>query len=127
MPITYTVDRDRAIIFEHWSGSVSASDLGTYWKSILLDPEVMAVRRTVVDMREATIAFTGREMQQLVESVVVPVMNGRNWVTAIITGHPVQIGTSNQYSVFADSYSKEAFFEELDAAKAWVLAQPIPA
>ena len=86
----------------------------------------MAIRRTVVDLREATIGFTWWEMQQLVEPVVLPVMEGRKWITAIITGHPVQVGISNQYSVFADSYSKEAIFAEPGAATSWVLAQPVP-
>ena len=126
MPITYTVDSDRAIIFEHWSGTVSANELGTYWKHILSDPEVMAIRRTVVDLREATIGFMGWDLEQLIDSVVTPVMKGRTWVTALITGHPVQVGISNQYSVFASHYSKEAIFADPDAAAAWVLAQPRP-
>ncbi len=86
----------------------------------------MAVRRTVVDLRDATIAFTGPELQQVVGSVVVPAMKGRRWVTALVTVHPVQIGVPNQYAVFADSYSEDAIFTDFDAATAWVMAQPIP-
>jgi hypothetical protein len=126
MPITYSIDRERAVIFEQWIGNVSVSDLRSHWTLILSDPRVMAVRRTVVDMRNATIAFTGPEMEGLVASVVVPVMKGRNWVTAIVVGHPVQVGISNQYRVYADSYSKDATFTNADEATAWLMTQPIP-
>jgi hypothetical protein len=58
MSIAYTVDRDRAVIFEHWSGSVSARDLGTYWKRILSDPEVTTSQARVPDSLQYLNAIT---------------------------------------------------------------------
>ncbi len=70
---------------------------------------------------------SGPEMEGLVTSVVLPVMKGRNWVTAIVVAQPVHVGVSNQYGVYADSYSKDARFTNADEAIAWVMTQPIPA
>jgi hypothetical protein len=127
MPITFTIDAERAVIHERWSGEIRAAELGGYWRRILADAEVMAIRRTVVDLRDAVIEFGGAELATLVDEVVVPALRGRHWVTAIVVGAPVQVGVSNQYRVFASLYSQDALFRTPEAAVDWVLAQPLPA
>jgi hypothetical protein len=32
MPITYTLDKSKGVIFEVWTGDITAKDLGAYWK-----------------------------------------------------------------------------------------------
>lgn len=120
MPITYSIDPQQGVIFEKWSGDVLASDLASYWRSYLADPEVIAIRKTVVDLRDSNPRFTGAELADLINTIVLPVLAGREWVTAIVVGKPVHVGVSRQYQVFAERYSRDAIFEEPEQALAWV-------
>ena len=120
MPITYSIDPQQGVIFEKWSGDVLASDLASYWRSYLADPEVIAIRRTVVDLRDSNPRFTGAELAELINTIVLPVLAGREWVTAIVIGRPVHVGLSRQYQVFAERYSRDAIFEEPEQALSWV-------
>jgi hypothetical protein len=120
MPITYSIDPQHGVIFEKWSGDVPASDLASYWRSYLADPQVLAIRKTVVDLRDSNPTFTGAELADLINTVVLPVLAGREWVTAIVVGRPVHVGVSRQYQVFAERYSRDAIFEEPEQALAWV-------
>jgi hypothetical protein len=122
MPITYVIDQERNVIFETWSGEISAADLANYWRGYLADPEVMAIRRTVVDLRNSTPTFTGAELASLVRTIALPMIAGRDWVTALVVARPLQIGISRQYHVFAESYSEDAVFHDPDTALNWVLA-----
>jgi hypothetical protein len=120
MPITYSIDPQQGVIFEKWSGDVLASDLASYWRSYLADPQVIAIRRTVVDLRDSNPRFTGAELADLINTIVLPVLAGRGWVTAIVIGKPVHVGVSRQYQVFAERYSRDAIFEEPEQALVWV-------
>ena len=63
MPIDYAIDREMKLIFETWIDEVSVRDLAAYWKRYLADPEVLEIRRTIVDLRAAVIGFSGTEFQ----------------------------------------------------------------
>lgn len=121
MPITYSVDHSRGITIEVWTGSITADVLGEFWARYLRDPEVMARRRTLADLRQCTIAFTGRELSALIDSVVLPVVGEQKWRTAIVAAEPVQYGVSRQYHVFAEYYSQDAIFKGYDAALNWLV------
>jgi hypothetical protein len=123
MPIEYSVDLDRKLIFEVWTGEVTAKVLGTYWRAYLADPEVMAIRRTLVDLRQCEIIFTGSELSELVDDLVSPILAGRHWRTALVVGRPAQFGVSRQYQVFAQHYSQDAIFHEPEAALKWLLTE----
>jgi len=123
LPITYSIDAERGLIFESWSGDVSASDLADYWRAYLADPEVMAIRRTVVDLRDSNPTFTGAELSSLIHNIVFDVLGERDWITAIVVAKPLQFGVSRQYQVFAECYSRDAIFEDPDLALAWIQGQ----
>lgn len=123
MPIQYTIDHQAGFIVETWTGSITIQDLRTYWTTLLADPEVLRLRCTLVDLREAEIAFRGAEMDELVRVLVEPTLHGLDWRTAIVIAHAVHYGLSRQYQVFAERYSHDAIFTDLDEAKAWLLAQ----
>lgn len=122
MPISYSIDYDRRVIFERWSGEIRISDLSEYWERYLADPDVMAIRRTLVDLRESRILFKGSDLSDLIQSLAMPRLKGMDWKTAIVTEHPVQFGVSRQYQVFAERYSRDSIFHEREAALAWLLA-----
>lgn len=125
MPITYRLDSARPLIIETWTGRVTGADLAAHWRTYLADPAVMDCRRTLVDLREAEIAFTGSELSGLVDSIVVPVLGTRKWASALLIATVSQHGKSRQYQVFAEQYSRDAIFHDPDAAVKWLLQQEV--
>ena len=124
MPITYRIDHDKNVIFETWTGTVCAADLEAYWKDYLADPEVMKIRRTIVDLRASVIDFSGDELWSLVKSIVTPALDGKKWTTALVVlGGSVEFGVSRQYQVFAESYSKDSVFETVADAESWIASK----
>ena len=119
MPITYTIDHNQNLIMEVWTGEIQAVDLANYWKGYLGDPDVLAIRRTIVDLRQAVILFNGLDMNRLIRSIVQPILAGRDWKTAIVIEKPLQLGMSRQYQVFAEKYSKDAIFHSIEEARSW--------
>jgi hypothetical protein len=122
MPITYTIDRDKKLIAEVWQGEIQSGDLAAYWRRYLSDPEVLAIRRTVVDLRAADIRFSGLDFGVLIRTIVAPVLQGRTWTTAIVVADPSQFGVSRQYQVFAQIYSKDSIFSSVEEAERWICA-----
>ena len=120
MPITYTIDYNQKLISEEWTGEIRANDLADYWKRYLSNPDVLAIRRTIVDLRQAVILFNGADMNYLIQSIVRPILAGRNWKTAIVIEKPLQLGISRQYQAFAERYSKDEIFYTIDEARNWL-------
>ena len=123
MPITYRLDRTARLVEETWTGRVDKEDLKAYWLRFLADPEVLAIRRTLVDLRASTPVFTGDQLDDLVQTVVLPVLGDRDWQTAIVVDGPLQFGVSRQYQVFAERYSTDAIFNDIDKARTWLLGR----
>ena len=121
MTIQYAVDHERRVILETWLGDVSASDLASHWRRILVDPEILAIRRTLVDLRQGNIGFTGPELARMVRSIAIPMIGGKHWKSALVIERPVQFGISRQYQVFAETYSEDAIFHDPEAAMRWLL------
>ena len=124
MPISYSIDTQRNVILEVWVGDVFADDLAEYWRAYLANPNVLDIRRTLVDLRQSTIHFSGEDLARLITEIVNPTLQGRNWITAIIVEGESQFGVSRQYQVFAERYSRDAIFREYDQALQWLLQQP---
>lgn len=120
MPIFYTVDRDKNLISETWTGEVRSTDLAAHWKHYLGDPEVLKIRRTIVDLRAAVICFSGLDFDSLIQEIVVPALNGKKWTTAIVVNAQSQFGVSRQYQVFAQRYSTDSIFESVAEAEKWI-------
>ena len=93
MPITYTIDHNQKLIMEVWTGEIQAVDLAEYWKRYLGDPDVLAIRRTIADLRQAVILFQWIGYEgYLIKSIVQPILAGRDWKTAIVIEKPSQLG-----------------------------------
>jgi hypothetical protein len=122
-PITYTIDSRLGVIFETWTGAVTAADLRAYWTSYMNDPQVMALRITLADLRRANIQFSGDELNGLVCGLVEPKLQGRQWKTAILVANPVQFGISRQYHAFAGLYSNDSIFADRDLALCWLIGK----
>jgi len=124
MPITYSIDKRQGIILEVWTGEVSAVDLAAYWKRLLADPEALAIRKTLVDVRNCHIRFSGEELFDLVRAVAELDLKGRRWRSALLVGEPIHFGVARQYQFFAEMYSKDAIFYDEAAALKWLIASP---
>lgn len=122
MPISYTIDYEHRIVRTVWTADVSADDVRSHWLTYLDDPMVMALRRTLTDLRAANLKFTGEELYELIRDVVVPRLEGVGWKTAILVAQPEQFGVSRQYQVFAQ-YSEDSIFHDEARALAWLLAR----
>jgi hypothetical protein len=120
MPISYQVDSAKQLILETWDGVVDSSELARYWRHYLSDDKVLEIRRTVVDLRKAVIKFSGAELDYLIHSIVIPKLNGKKWITAIVVDKPYQFGIGRQYQVFAEYYSRDSIFSSLEDAIAWI-------
>jgi hypothetical protein len=126
VPIAYSIDRENGCVIETWTGDVTARELGAHWRGYLADPDVLALRRTLVDLRNCRIAFTASELSQLVERLVLPALHGMNWRTAIVVGDPDHFQMSRRYHVVAESYSQDSVFSTPEAALAWLRTQRQP-
>jgi hypothetical protein len=121
MPIDYSIDKFNRIILELWTGEVSSLVLAAHWKRLLADPEALSIRRTLVDLRNSDIQFSGEQLFDLIRTVAEPMLNGRNWRTALLVAKSVHFGVSRQYQSFAVSYSEDAIFQDEDAAWKWLI------
>lgn len=120
MPIAYAIDHQKRLIYETWTGEVTAPGLAAYWTRYLADPEVLEIRRTIVDLRAAVISLRGIDFDDLIKTIVLPVLQDRKWTTAIVVGGTVQFGVSRQYQVFAERYSKDSIFFSMAEAEQWI-------
>jgi hypothetical protein len=123
MPATYSIDHSRRLIFEVWSGDVTVRDVRSLWKKYLSDPQVMAIRKTLADLRHCNLLINGRDIMELVEKVAVPGLHGLDWKTAIVVDQPDQYGFSHQFQVFAEVYNKNSIFYDYEKALAWIMEQ----
>ena len=121
MPINYSIDKAKGIISEVWTGEVTAIDLAAHWTQLLADADALAIRRTLVDLRNCEIVFSGDQLFDLIRTVAEPALNGRDWRSALLVGGSVHFGVSRQYQSFAQMYSKDAIFHDKDAALKWLL------
>ena len=122
MPISYSIDTVHRIVRTVWTDAVTVADLRSHWLRYLDDAVVMALRRTLTDLRAADLQFSGEELYEVIRDVVLPRLEGIGWKTAILVAQPDQFGVSRQYQVFAQ-YSEDAIFHDEARALAWLLAQ----
>lgn len=123
MTITYELKPSERLVVETWRGEVSIDELRGHWSDILGNDDVMKIRRTLVDLRTATIAFSDAELDRAIHEVVFPALHGRNWITAIVVNTPRQLHLGSRYHSYAARYSSDVVFSSVDAARRWLLKQ----
>jgi len=124
MPIYYEVRPAEGFTAVTWTGAITAADLHRSWSEILADPEVLALGRALTDLRTATLAFSGSDLEHAIQTVAVPVLTHHAWRSAIVVEAPVQYGMSRQYQVFAEQFGEDGIFFDVDAALQWLMEQP---
>ena len=120
MAITYDVDASKGVVFEYWSGEISARDIAEHLTRLLSDPQALACARSLVDVSEAEPRLTDVELRHLVDTIAIPRLKDKGWTSAILVQKPVQFGMARQFQIFAEVYSKDAIFTDEKAARAWL-------
>ena len=92
MPIAYSIEKRNGIILEVWTGEVSAMDLAAHWKRLLADPDALALRRTLVDVRNCAIAFSGDQLFEVIRTVAEPGLDGKEWRSALLVASSFSSG-----------------------------------
>ena len=123
MGISYQVDAVLGIVFERWSGPVTATDLAGHWNARLTDQGAKNYWRTLTDVRECRPAFSTEEYRRLVKNLLEPALSGRKLKIAILVRDELQFGISRQFQVFLESGSESAIFTEESVAREWLQRQ----
>jgi hypothetical protein len=125
LPITWTIDDGYGIVRQSWVGCVTAEELGVFFRAISSDPRALALGKALVDLRSFTPGFSGRELKNLIDTVVRPAVYPGRFISAIVVAEPVQVGLSRQYQVFSEAYSADQIFTDYDEALAWLMQHQI--
>jgi hypothetical protein len=125
MPITYFIDEGDEIIVEVWLGEISIDTLVAYWRAYLRDERVLKIRKTLVDIGQAQIGFSEEQLMQAIHAVVAPVLNGRDWITAIVVKRPRQFWAGRRYQALAQAYSYDSIFSSISMAREWLRKQEL--
>jgi len=122
MGITFKVDDARGIVFADWTGDITVEDIARYWAALLSDQPAMACGRSITDLRNCTMQFTGEELRKLAQGILEPAMKGRNWKTAVIVRNPLHYGVTRQHEMFSEGFMQTNVFYSEDLARVWVLS-----
>jgi len=122
--ITYHADIEKRVVFETWTGAINVPELRSHWEVCLTDPDVLAIKRTLVDLRECEILFSGAEWVNQLERFVLgnPVVPG--WLTAIIVNKSYIHGVARQFLTYTSGVLTGEIFNSSDAALAWLENRP---
>ena len=121
MPITYEVLPFERIIRETWRGEVTIAMLREHWASMLRDDDCVRLARTLADVRQATPLFSDQELRAAVLEVAIPLLQGRNWTSALVVSRSLQLHLASRYHGFASIFSEDAIFCQVEEAERWLL------
>jgi hypothetical protein len=121
--ITYELSELDCLIVETYSGEVSIEDLRRHWTEMLIDKGALAFRRSLADLRAATLLFSSQELALAIKEVVLPTLQGRSWLAAIVVRNSAQLQLVSRFQGYAARFIYDAVFSDYDEAKRWILAQ----
>jgi len=125
MPITYSIDHKLGIVRETWTGEITVDDVRAAWTHYLTDPEILALRATLADVRGASFKFSAWDVRRLIQTLVDPMLRGRDWITAIVLSGPSQLDMTRHYQELAEHYSRDAIFFSEGEALQWLIHERI--
>jgi hypothetical protein len=125
MPITYSNDPLRRIVFESWSGDIHVADIRAHWTRMLQDPTSLSIRRSLADVRTAITQLTAEEVERVVDEVLTPLLQGRSWVSAAVVASTDQLRLTHRYRA-AQRLSEVSVFSDPDSALDWLQRQELP-
>lgn len=123
MSIRYEVLPFEGVIRETWQGDITVAMLRAHWDTMLRDPACLGVARSLADVREATVLFSDAELRAALREVALPLLQGRDWISAIVVHGALQLHMASRYHGLAAMFSQDAVFSQVDEAERWLLKQ----
>jgi len=123
MPIAYNVVPLDGFIRETWSGDVAIRDLREHWQRLLTDEACLALAKTLVDIRLATLLFSDAELFAAIQEVGLPLLGNRAWISALVVRRSRQLQVAARYQGFAATFSRDSIFSQVEEAERWLLKQ----
>jgi hypothetical protein len=120
MPITYTIDHADRLIYVTFDGPVTGAELFEHWQAFMSDPPVLDIRRSIADLRGATLEFGYEELRTLIAEVLAPHLSEAPFRTAVVVASPTTFGVSRQYQALMSTLSDDSIFTDYDEALAWI-------
>jgi hypothetical protein len=124
MGFTLRVDEELRVVFVKAAGAVTARDLCLNWLELIENPLTSALRRTLVDLRDADISIDLQDLHLLIEQLVRPRIGDTIWTAALIVGNPSSREMAQNFQLLAQSFSRDRVFEDEERALEWLLRQP---
>lgn len=124
MPIEYHVEATLGVVFERWTGVITARDVSEHLKALLSDKQALACRRSLADIRECEIQLSGTDVGAATKAIAEPALRGQAWTTAILVQRPVEYGLARQFQALTDTFITTAVFTDESAAREWITPGP---
>lgn len=121
--IHYHVDAAGGVVHETWSGVITGDVLLAHWRRCLGDPAVLAVKRTLIDLRDCEVRFGGEEWLRMIESALLNRPDLGGWRSAIVVDKPYLHGIARQFLGHAAGLTHGELFEQPDQAVTWLTRQ----
>src|SRR5690349_15232010 len=121
MPALVTLDRERGIRITSAVGPMRWADFMEIYRMIVSDPSLAEVKRTLVDLRHASLAgLTRADVQAAVHLPKLP--REVDTRLAIVTKSPVVHGISRMYAIMQEvrQTGEVEVFTTFDEAVAWL-------
>ncbi len=123
MPIAYNVVPLDGFIRETWSGDIEIHHLRKHWERLLRDEACLAIAKTLVDIRLATLLFSDAELLAAIQEIGLPLLGNRAWISALVVRRSRQLQVAARYQGFAATFSRDAIFSEIAEAERWLMKQ----
>ena len=123
MSISYEVLPLEGIILETWCGDITIATLRAHLDTMLRDAACLRLAKSLADVRQATVLFTDQDLRTALRDVALPLLQGRDWISAIVVQGPLQLHMASRYHALAAMFSQDAVFCQVDEAERWLLRQ----
>jgi hypothetical protein len=124
MPITYQIDRARALIRTRCAGNVIIDEIGAHFQQLSQDADRPERLDVFLDLREMTSSPSAAQIRQASEIIAyqpVPIQFG---ACAVVAQRDVLYGMSRMFSVFAERFFTAIHaFRSAAEAETWLEEQ----
>ena|SRR4249920_2778761 len=127
MPITYQIDRERALVRTTLSGFVTFPEVMSHFTALENDPNRTGPMNVLIDIRGLTsVPETGqlRRAANRIDPERSPLQYG---VLAIVASDPAAVGTGKLFAVFArERFRATTIVPTIEEAERWLQDQEQP-
>jgi hypothetical protein len=121
MPLTVTVDKQRALIITHGSGVLTLDDIASARAQARANPDFDSSFYELFDIRDLTeVQLSGAEIARVAASSVL----GPGVCRAFVVANQRQHGLARMFSGFAEPHDQRVVvFRDMTVAESWLAAR----